>query len=68
MTEKEAALIIGRFFPEISDKLINTIQLSDNLNDNPDNELLIATIQQRTENLGPFDFSNVVNLKENFKI
>ena len=68
MTEKEAALIIGRFFPEISDKLINTIQLSDNLNDNPDNELLLATIQQRTENLGPFDFSKVVNLKENFKI
>ncbi|MGN0033153.1 MAG: DUF4175 family protein [Candidatus Limimorpha sp.] len=68
MSEKEAAIIIGKFFPEISDKLLNTIQLSDNLNDNPDNELLLATIQQRTESLRPFDFSNVVDLKGNLKI
>ena len=67
MSDKEAAVLIGKFFPEIKDKLLNTLQLTDNLDNNSDNELLIATIEQRTENLKNFNFSEAVNLKENYK-
>lgn len=67
MSDKEAAVLIGKFFPEIKDKLLNTLQLTDNLDNNSDNELLIATIEQRTENLKTFNFSEAVNLKENYK-
>ena len=67
MSDKEAAVLIGKFFPEIKDKLLNTLQLSDEINNNSDNELLIATIKQRTKNLQPIKFSDAVNLKENYK-
>ena len=67
MSDEQAAVIIGKFFPEISDKLLNTIQLSNEYSQNADNELLAATIEQRTEHLKPINFSDAVNLKENYK-
>ena len=67
MSDEQAAVIIGKFFPEISDKLLNTIQLSNEYTQNADNELLAATIEQRTEHLKPINFSDAVNLKENYK-
>lgn len=67
MSEREAAILIGKFFPEISDKLLNTLQLSENFSEDADNELLAATIEQRIENMKPINFSDAVNLKENYK-
>jgi len=67
MSTSQAAVLIGKFFPEISDKLLNTLQLSDELSNNFENQLLAATIEQRTENLKPINFSDAVNLKENYK-
>ena len=67
MSDKEAAILIGKFFPEIKDKLLNTLQLTDEISNNSDNELLLATIEQRTNNLQTFKFSDAVNLKENYK-
>lgn len=67
MSNEQAAIIIGKFFPEIKDKLLNTLQLSKEIDKNSDNELLIATIEQRTQNLKPINFSDAVNLKENYK-
>ncbi|MBR5216161.1 MAG: hypothetical protein IKV80_08085 [Bacteroidales bacterium] len=67
MSNKEAAVLIGKFFPEIKDKLLNTLQLTDEISGNQDNELLIATIEQRTQNLQTFNFSDAVNLKGNYK-
>lgn len=67
MSNEQAAIIIGKFFPEIKDKLLNTLQLSKEIDKNSGNELLIATIEQRTQNLKPINFSDAVNLKENYK-
>ena len=67
MSDEKAAIIIGKFFPEISDKLLNTLQLSNELSQESDNQLLIATVEQRTEHLKPINFSDAVNLKENYK-
>lgn len=67
MSDRDAAVLIGKFFPEVNDKLLNTLQLSESLSENTDNELLAATIEQRIENLKPINFSDAVNLKENYK-
>ena len=67
MSVEQAALLIGKFFPDIKDKLLNTIQLSDSLSSDTHNELLLATIEQRTEQLSPIRFSDAVDLKGNRK-
>ncbi len=67
MSDKDAAILIGNFFPDIKDKLLNTLQLTDEISNNADNELLIATIEQRTNNLSPINFTDAVNLKGNYK-
>ena len=67
MSNEQAAILIGKFFPEIKDKLLNTLQLTNEIKNNSDNELLLATIEQRTQNLQPIKFSEAVNLKDNYR-
>lgn len=62
---KQAAVIIGKYFPEIDDKILNIIQLDENNNDN--NNLTEASIIQKTNNIKVFNFRNAVDLKENKK-
>jgi hypothetical protein len=68
MTLDHAAVLIGRFFPDIEDKLLNTLQLSNAVNSDSDNELLLAAIEQRTASLQPVKFTDAVDLKGNLKI
>ncbi len=65
----EAARIIGRHFPEVSDKLLNLLQLMDSgrTSDGDDNALLVAAIEQKTAALRPVPMLNAVNLKANRK-
>ena len=67
MSVEKAATLIGKFFPDIQDKLLNTIQLTNDFENDKDNELLLATIEQRTENLSPVKFTDAVDLKGNLK-
>ena len=67
MSHEQAALLIGKFFPDIKDKLLNTLQLADVAVTDQNNELLLATIDQRTERLAPIRFSDAVDLKGNLK-
>lgn len=65
---KEAALIVGKHFPEVSDKLINLLQLEElGQNSSTDNSLLRASIEQKTLQLQPIPFQNAINFKENIK-
>jgi hypothetical protein len=64
----QAAEIIGSFFPEISDRLKNTLQLQDDLDMNEGNiELLRASIQQRADRLSSVSFTNAVDYGSNRK-
>jgi hypothetical protein len=65
ISNEEASLQIGHFFPQIQDKLLNTIQLR-NLN-SQQNDLLAASISQKTKELSIFPFVDAINLKENRK-
>lgn len=61
----QASKIVGQHFPEIQDKLLNTIQLD--LNTSKENALLEAAIQQRTQQLQPIPFQKAVDFKSNVK-
>ena len=63
---EEAATIIGRHFPEVSDKLLNLLQLQQ-MGHNVDNELLQASIDQKTALLSPIPFLNAIDLRRNLK-
>ena len=67
MSVEQASVMIGKFFPEIKDKLLNTIQLSNQATTDTDNALLAATIEQRSARLSPIRFSDAVDLRANLK-
>lgn len=62
----QASVIIGRFFPSVSDRLLNTLQLKDQLDENSsDYELLSASIQQKSSSLYTVPFADAIDLKLN---
>ena len=61
---EEASSIIGTHFTEVSDKLINFLQLSEN-NNQDNSELLLASIEQKAKLLSPIPFSNAINFNVN---
>ncbi len=64
----QASQIIGTFFPTISDRLLNTLQLNDSLSQNEGNfELIRASVAQRSTSLNVIPFTSAVNIKENKK-
>ncbi len=70
ITYEDAARIIGNHFPEIDDKLLNTIQLNkllDNHSSVKSMELLLASIDIKIEQIKPFTFHRAINFKKNLK-
>ena len=62
----QASDIIGAFFPEISDRLKNTLQLNDSIEMNAGNiELLRASVQQRSDKLSRITFSKAIDYGSN---
>src|SRR5690554_811124 len=61
---EEASLIIGNHFPQVSDKLLNVIQLNQNRREC---ELLAASIDQKATELQPVPFHSAVNFRKNAK-
>lgn len=68
ISREQAAKIIGNFFPEVSDRLSNTLQLGKETDKNhPNFELIRASVNQRSKQLSVFNFSSVIDLKANMK-
>lgn len=63
LSNQEAAEQIGSYFPEVSDKLLNLIQL-ESLSDR-DNELLQASITQKRKSLSGIPFVQAIDLYKN---
>lgn len=66
---EEAALIIGKHFSEVKDKLINILQLQqqENTPENIHHDLLKASIEQKIKELKPVPFTSAIDLSENKK-
>lgn len=70
ISREEAAKIIGKHFPEVSDKLLNLLQLMQSGDESsslptPHSSLLAAAIEQKTAQLRPVPLLNAVDLKAN---
>ncbi|HRV53910.1 MAG TPA: hypothetical protein P5264_00105 [Mangrovimonas sp.] len=61
---KMASKIIGNHFPEVSDKLLNVLQLNES---KAQSELLLASIEQKSGELTPIPFKLAINFKKNAK-
>lgn len=61
---KRASHIIGNHFPEVSDRLLNLLQLRDNKDSSA---LLLASIEQKSGELRPIPFKLAINFKKNGK-
>ena len=61
---EQASAIIGQHFTEVNDKLLNVLQLKQNTESS---ELLLASIDQKAEELQPIQFNFAVNFKDNTK-
>lgn len=59
LSDKKASELIGEYFPNIKDKLLNTIQLS-SISDTQ-NALVMASINQKSEELNPYNFSQAID-------
>ncbi len=62
LTDEQAALHVGTHYPDIHDKLLNAIQLQ---NLDRTNELIVASINQRSSHLLHFNFKDAVTYREN---
>ncbi len=61
---QDASEIIGNHFPEINDKLLNLLQLSEN---ESSSSLLLAGIEQKSSQLRPIPFKVAINFRKNIK-
>ncbi len=64
ISNKQASLLIGKHFPEIDDKLYNLLDLAE---DDRRSELLVASIEQRSEKLAPIPFTKAIDFGESLK-
>lgn len=64
ITDEKAAKDIGLFFPQIQDKLLNLVQLK---KIDSKNSLLLASIDQRSDQIKIVHFEEVIRFKENVK-
>ncbi|MDH7446322.1 DUF4175 family protein [Aquimarina sp. 2201CG14-23] len=60
----KASRIIGDHFPDVNDKLLNLLQLSD---DKGSSALLLASIEQKSSQLKPIPFKLAIDFKKNVK-
>ena len=65
LSDEEAAKRIGRFFPSISDRLLNLIQLKKL--SRGESLLLEASIRQKSKEVGTVNFAEAVDLRDNLK-
>lgn len=68
ISHEQASVIIGNHFPEIHDKLTNTLQLQKVLLEKPDQkDLILAGINQKVSQMQPIPFVSAIKISENRK-
>jgi hypothetical protein len=65
ISHHQAAIIIGNHFPDVKDKLLNTLQLQQQNTTLLPGSLLEASIEQRTRELTPLPFQSVIRFSDN---
>lgn len=67
ISHEQAAQIVGKHFPDVQDKLLNTLQLKEQAEKQGAGSLLEASINQKIAALRPVSFSSAIDLGQNRK-
>lgn len=62
INEHQSSKIIGEFFPEVQDKLLNILQLKE---ESKETALIVASIKQKAEEIKRIPFTKAIRLKKN---
>ena len=65
LSHDQAASIIGDHFPNVKDKLLNILQLKAQSTNSSDKALLMASINQKSEEIKPVPFKGAIDLSKN---
>jgi len=65
LSHEQAALIVGRHFPEISDKLLNILQLKKQSEGNYSKELIAASIDQKASQISVLPITSAIDFSKN---
>lgn len=67
ISHEQAANIIGAHFTDVKDKLLNILQLQHQSDTAANKELILASINQKSEEIKPVPFKAAINLSQNRK-
>ncbi|MDX1444592.1 DUF4175 family protein [Lishizhenia sp.] len=67
INREQASIIIGDFFPNVKDSLLNTLQLEAASRDQKQYDLLLASVEQKSNQLSAVPFASAIDIRENRK-
>ena len=67
ISHEQAAEIIGHHFADVKDKLLNVLQLKNQADHSKNAELILASVNQKTEEIKLVPFKSAINLSQNKK-
>ena len=67
ISHEQAAKIVGDHFGSVQDKLLNILQLRDQASDLSDNSLLLASVEQKSNEIKLVSFPKAIDLSNNKK-
>jgi hypothetical protein len=67
ISHEQAAHIIGQHFSDVRDKLLNILQLKNQADNQAQKELILASINQKSESIKLVPFKNAIDLSNNRK-
>ncbi len=67
ISHEQAAQIIGNHFTDVKDKLLNILQLRQQADQHAQKDLILASIDQKSEEIKPVPFRSAINLNQNRK-
>ncbi len=67
ISHEQAAMIIGRHFSDVQDKLLNILQLRNQVDSAASKELILASIEQKSEQIKLVPFQKAIDLSQNRK-
>jgi len=68
INHEQAATIVGNFFPEVKDKLLNVLQLKEQTSESDaSNELIAASIDQKAGKISVLPFGAAIDMRKNKK-
>ncbi len=67
ISRNQAAIVVGQHFQDVKDKMLNILQLKESSYSQAQNDLLIASIEQKATEIKHINFVSAINIQKNNK-